>query len=107
MTLHVYEDLEQGTDAWLAARLGMVTASTVGQLLEVTTLGADHFQCPTCLAQPADPCKSIAKGKAAGAPLKTMHPARGEAAAEAGVEHPGCRGRPDQAARPAPGVRAH
>lgn len=36
MTLHVYEDLEQGTEAWLAARRGMVTASVVGQLLTAT-----------------------------------------------------------------------
>jgi putative phage-type endonuclease len=36
MSLHVYNDLEQGTEEWLAARRGMVTASTVGQLLTAT-----------------------------------------------------------------------
>jgi hypothetical protein len=36
MSLHVFNDLEQGTEAWLAARRGMVTASVVGQLLTAT-----------------------------------------------------------------------
>lgn len=36
MALHVYDELEQGTEEWLAARRGMVTASTVGQLLTAT-----------------------------------------------------------------------
>lgn len=27
MPLHVYEDLEQGSEAWLAARAGIVTST--------------------------------------------------------------------------------
>ncbi|MEW1813268.1 lambda exonuclease family protein [Pseudarthrobacter phenanthrenivorans] len=38
MTLHVYENLEQGTDAWLQARCGIVTASVVGQLITAKTV---------------------------------------------------------------------
>lgn len=38
MTLHVYEDLEQGTPEWLAARAGIVTASVVGQLITPKTV---------------------------------------------------------------------
>lgn len=38
MTLHVFDDLEQGSDAWLAARRGMVTASVVGQLITPQTI---------------------------------------------------------------------
>lgn len=38
MSLHVYEDLEQGTDEWLAARCGIVTASVVGQLITPKTV---------------------------------------------------------------------
>jgi len=38
MTLHIYDELEQGTDAWLAARCGLVTASTVGQLITPKTV---------------------------------------------------------------------
>lgn len=33
MSLHVYADLEQGSDEWLEARRGIVTASVVGQLV--------------------------------------------------------------------------
>ena len=84
MALHEYLDLDQGSEEWLAARLGMVTASTVGQLLEVTTLGAEAFACPRCEAQPYDPCVSIAKGRA-GAPIQTMHKERATAATEAAV----------------------
>ena len=38
MSLHVYEDLEQGTPEWLAARCGIVTASVVGQLITPKTV---------------------------------------------------------------------
>jgi predicted phage-related endonuclease len=38
MSLHIYEDLEQGTDAWLVARRGIVTASVVGQLITPKTV---------------------------------------------------------------------
>ena len=38
MTLHIYEDLEQGTDEWLAARCGIATASVVGQLITPKTV---------------------------------------------------------------------
>ena len=42
MTLHIYDQLEQGTDEWLEARRGMVTASTVGQLLTATGRPANN-----------------------------------------------------------------
>ena len=38
MTLHIYEDLEQGTPEWLNARCGIITASVVGQLITAKTL---------------------------------------------------------------------
>lgn len=38
MTLHTHTDLEQGSEEWLAARRGMVTASVVGQLVTAKTL---------------------------------------------------------------------
>lgn len=37
MTLHTFPDLVQGTDAWLEARRGIVTASAVGQLVTAKT----------------------------------------------------------------------
>jgi hypothetical protein len=42
MSLHIYNDLEQGTEEWLAARRGMVTASVVGQLLTATSRPANN-----------------------------------------------------------------
>lgn len=38
MTLHTYPELVQGTDEWLAARRGIVTASIVGQLITPSTI---------------------------------------------------------------------
>lgn len=36
MTLHIHDDVAQGSDQWLELRRGIVTASTVGQLLTAT-----------------------------------------------------------------------
>lgn len=38
MSLTVYESLEQGSPEWLQARCGIVTASTVGQLITAKTI---------------------------------------------------------------------
>jgi len=38
MSLHIYRELEQGTDEWLEARRGIVTASVVGQLVTAKTI---------------------------------------------------------------------
>jgi len=38
MSLQVFTELEQGTDEWLAARCGIVTASVVGQLITPKTI---------------------------------------------------------------------
>lgn len=38
MTLHIYKELEQGTDEWFTARCGIATASVVGQLITAKTL---------------------------------------------------------------------
>lgn len=38
MSLHVYDDLEQGSDEWLDARAGILTASVVGQLITAKTV---------------------------------------------------------------------
>jgi hypothetical protein len=42
MTLRLFPDLEQGSDAWLEARRGLVTASTVGNLLTATGRPANN-----------------------------------------------------------------
>lgn len=38
MTLTTYENLEQGSDEWLAARCGIITASVIGKLITPSTL---------------------------------------------------------------------
>ncbi len=38
MSLTIYRELEQGTDEWLAARCGILTASTIGQLITPKTV---------------------------------------------------------------------
>ncbi|WP_028265913.1 lambda exonuclease family protein [Arthrobacter sp. MA-N2] len=38
MSLQIFKELEQGSDEWLAARCGIVTASVVGQLVTTKTL---------------------------------------------------------------------
>lgn len=83
MTLVEYKDLEQGSDEWLAARLGMVTASVVGQLLSVSAPGASAYDCPDCGAEVDQPCTSkVRKADQPPAPIKTMHPARVSVATE-------------------------
>lgn len=76
MTLEIFTELEQGSDAWLAARAGIVTASVVGQLVTSRQPSAIETDCPECGALTADPCI----GKRSPAPLKTLHPARAAAA---------------------------
>lgn len=75
MTLHVYDEIEQRSDEWLALRCGMVTASAVGQLVTHATPHAADVDCPDCGAI-LGPCI----GKRTGGPIKTLHPARSEAA---------------------------
>lgn len=42
MTLHTYPDLEQGSEEWLEVRRGIITASTIGQLITPTLKVADN-----------------------------------------------------------------
>lgn len=42
MTLVIYESLEQGSDAWLDARCGMLTASVIGKLITPSLKVADN-----------------------------------------------------------------
>lgn len=76
--LKIYEELEQGSPEWLAARCGILTASVVGQLVTTRTAGAIEFLCPECLADPSDPCWGKAAKDGERKPIKTLHPARAE-----------------------------
>jgi hypothetical protein len=79
MSLHIHNDVQQGSDAWLELRRGIVTASTVGQLLTVDPPDATTVPCPACNAVSCQPCTSLAAKKPT--PLKTVHGDRTTAAA--------------------------
>ena len=74
-------DLEQGSPQWHDQRRGIVTASTVGNLITIGKLTAIDYDCPNCSAAKANPC--VGK-KPPHAPLKTLHTERAAAARNAG-----------------------
>lgn len=76
----IYDELEQGSQEWLDARAGLVTASMVGRLISVGTVGAVEYDCPDCDASAGMPCQSKASKQPK--PISTFHPARHDVAAE-------------------------
>ena len=80
MSLQVFNDIEQGSDAWLAARCGIVTASVVGQLITKGSPDALAVECPKCQAHAAEACISTARKVPT--PVKTPHAERSASAAE-------------------------
>ncbi|WP_336790387.1 YqaJ viral recombinase family protein [Gordonia malaquae] len=64
--------LEQGTDEWLQARCGMVTASFIDGLIATRKLTAIDHECPACAAPANEPCISARGGE----PIKSLHPDR-------------------------------
>jgi len=64
--------LEQGSPEWLAARCGIVTASTVGNLITRQQPDPTEFPCADCESNAGDPCVALRGGK----PMKTVHDAR-------------------------------
>jgi hypothetical protein len=78
MTLHTYPELEQGSEEWLQARCGILTASVIGQLVSSRQPTALETDCPECGAEANGPCL----GKRSPEPIKTLHPARAAAARE-------------------------
>lgn len=79
MSVKVYKDLEQGSDEWLEARRGIVTASVVGQLVTTRRPSAGTYDCPECGAAAFSSCVSRARKEPT--PIKTWHDARTAAAA--------------------------
>jgi hypothetical protein len=86
MTLHVYEELQQGTEEWLAVRRGIVTASVVGKLLTIGAPGPLHYDCPVCFSSAGEACISLTR-KATTA-IKTPHNERAAVAAARAKEAP-------------------
>jgi len=80
MTLTTYEDLEQGSPEWLAARCGIVTASVVGQLITQGAPDPLTVPCPKCQAHAGEPC--ISSARKVPTPIKTPHDERAATASE-------------------------
>ena len=80
MTLHLFPDLTQGTDAWHDARRGIVTASVVGKLLTLEAPNAMTVDCPKCKASAGTNCISLARKTPT--PISTFHPERTAITAE-------------------------
>ena len=78
MTLTTYPNVIQGTPEWDDLRRGMVTASSVGQLVTVGSPEATAVACPACAAEVGEPCISTARK--APTPIKTFHGPRADAA---------------------------
>jgi len=75
--LTVYEDMEQRSPEWFAARCGIVTASVVDDLVHERALTGIDYPCPDCGAECDAPCVSkVKRGGEVGAPIKTIHEAR-------------------------------
>ena len=72
MTLTEYPHLDQGTDEWLQARCGLVTASIVDGLISTRKLTAIDHDCPACQAAALSPCVSARTSE----PIKSLHPER-------------------------------
>ena len=77
------EELPQGSDEWLQARCGVITASTIGKLITVGTIGASGYGCPDCGAEVDQPCMS--KASKTPKPITTFHGARSAIAAGVGA----------------------
>lgn len=71
MSLQVFPQMDQRSPEWHEARRGLVTASTVKDLLTTRRLTAVDYMCPACSSPAGDPCIG-----ARGGPIKTMHTER-------------------------------
>lgn len=80
ISLHVYNDIEQGTDEWHALRRGIITASVIGQFITKGSPDALAVECPKCQARTAEACISTARKVPT--PIKTAHDERVSRAAE-------------------------
>jgi hypothetical protein len=80
MSLEIFNDIEQGSDEWFAARCGIVTASVVGQLITKGPPDALAVDCPKCQAPATEACISTARKVPT--PIKTAHDERASKAAE-------------------------
>ena len=71
MGLTTYDELEQRSPEWYAARAGIVTASMVGSLINAGIVGPMKYGCEDCGAVPDEPCRS--KASKATKYISTLH----------------------------------
>ncbi|MFI2563044.1 YqaJ viral recombinase family protein [Paenarthrobacter sp. NPDC018779] len=76
--LRVYNNLIQGSDEWLQARCGILTASVTGQFITQGTPDALTLDCPRCESPAGSACISTARKVPT--PIKTVHDERTYAA---------------------------
>lgn len=74
MTLHIYDELEQGSEEWLDQRRGIVTASVVGRLIGSVPPDPTTQACDECSAPIESPC--LSRSRKTPTPIKTFHDAR-------------------------------
>lgn len=74
MTLTTYAELEQGSQEWLDARCGLLTASTIGALITQKSRDPFTVECIKCGAPGFSPCMSAARKEPT--PIKTVHDER-------------------------------
>lgn len=74
MTLTTYAGLEQGSQEWVDARCGLMTASNIGMLITQKSRDALTVACPKCEAPAFSPCISAARKTPT--PIKTVHDER-------------------------------
>lgn len=88
MTLEIHdtEDMPQRSEAWFAARRGLVTASSVGKLISVGSPGATEYECPKCGSAPTHPCLSLVKKTPT--PIQKPHDERTAVAAKEAATAP-------------------
>lgn len=80
MTVTLYEQLEQRSPEWYAARCGIVTASVMSSLVTAGSPDAASIDCPSCWAPAGLPCTSLTAKKPT--EIKTFHGERIKAAAD-------------------------
>lgn len=78
--IHTFDDLIQGTDEWLQARCGILTASVIGQLITQGSPDALAVDCPRCESPAGSQCISAARKVPT--PIKTPHDERALEAAQ-------------------------
>lgn len=80
MTVTLYEQLEQRSPEWYAARCGIVTASVMSSLVTAGSPDARTVACPKCNSTAGEDCQAL--GRKETTYIKSIHDERTKAAAD-------------------------